>query len=127
MAKLSRIAIGVDIVEIDRVEHAILSWQNSFLGRVYTEAELNYCRERASSLAARFAGKEAVMKALGTSGTKGLSFQDIEILPNVDGAPIVQLHGRAYDKAKEIGVTELSISMSHNKQHAIAFVVCDAV
>ena len=126
MAKSSRIAIGVDIIEIDRIEHAILSWQNSFLGRVYTDAELNYCHNRVSSLAARFAAKEAVMKALGT-GAIGLSLQDIEILPNVDGAPVIQLHGRAHNKAKEIGITEFSISMSHNKQYAIAFVVGDAV
>ncbi len=123
---LSRISVGIDIIEIHRVEQAILSWQDSFLRRIYTEAELESCHNRVSSLAARFAAKEAVMKALGT-GNKGVNWRDIEILSDDGGAPLIQLHGRAYEKARDIGVTGFSVTMSHSKQYAVAFVIGDAV
>ena len=122
MEKSPGIAVGVDIIEIDRIEEAALSWQGSFLKRVYTEAELESSSNKPSSLAARFAAKEAVMKTLGT-GAKGLGWKDIEILSNSDGAPFVRLYGRAYDKAKEIGMSQFAISMSHSKHYAIAMVV----
>jgi len=123
---LPRIHVGIDIIEINRIEQAISSWQNSFLKRIYTEAELQDCHNVASSLAAHFAAKEAVMKTLGT-GTKGLNWRDIEILSNSDGVPLVQLHGRAQNKAKEIGINEFSVTISHSKQYAVAFVIGDAV
>ena len=122
MEKPPRIAVGVDIIEIDRIEQATVSWHDSFLKRIYTEAELESSGNKPSSLAARFAAKEAVMKALST-GAKGISWKDIEVLSNNDGAPFVRLYGRAYDKAKEIGISAFSISMSHSKQYAIAMVV----
>lgn len=122
MEKPPRIAVGVDIIEIDRIEQATVSWRDSFLKRIYTEAELESSGNKPSSLAARFAAKEAVMKALST-GAKGISWKDIEVLSNNDGAPFVRLYGRAYDKAKEIGISAFSISMSHSKQYAIAMVV----
>ena len=122
MEKSPGIAVGVDIIEIDRIEEAALSWQGSFLKRVYTEAELESSGNKPSSLAARFAAKEAVMKALGT-GARGLGWKDIEVLSNSEGAPFVRLHGRAYDKAKEIGMSQFAISMSHSKHYAIAMVV----
>ena len=120
------IAVGIDIIDINRIEQAISRWQNSFLGRIYTEAELESCRNIASSLAARFAAKEATMKALGT-GTKGLNWRDIEILSNNDGAPSIQLYGRAKKKVKKVGITQLSVSMSHSKEYAIALVVSDVI
>lgn len=122
MEKPPRIAVGVDIIEIDRIEQAAVSWQDSFLKRIYTEAELESSGNKPSSLAARFAAKEAVMKALNT-GAIGVSWKDIEVLSNSDNAPFVRLYGRAYDKAKEIGISSFSISMSHSKQYAIAMVV----
>jgi holo-[acyl-carrier protein] synthase len=120
--KPPKIAVGVDIIEIDRIEQSIVSWHDSFLKRIYTEAELESSGNKPSSLAARFAAKEAVMKALNT-GAIGVSWKDIEVLSNNDGAPFVRLCGRAYDKAKEIGISAFSISMSHSKQYAIAMVV----
>jgi holo-[acyl-carrier protein] synthase len=122
MEKSPQIAIGIDIIEIDRIEQAALSWQDSFLKRIYTEAELEISGNKPSSLAARFAAKEAVMKALGT-GAKGIGWKDIEVLSNSDGAPFVRLYGTAYRKAKEIGMSAFSVSISHSKQHAIAMVV----
>jgi holo-[acyl-carrier protein] synthase len=71
--------IGIDIIEIDRIERAIARWGEQFLHRVYTDSELRLSRKKPSSLAARFAGKEAVIKALGTQ-TKGIGWRDIEIL-----------------------------------------------
>jgi len=123
---LSRVPIGIDIIEIDRIKQAILTWEDSFLKRVYTEAELENCHNVASSLAARFAAKEAVMKALGT-GTKGLSWRDVEILSNSAGVPLIRLHCRAQKRAEEIGVKVFSVTMSHSKQYAIAIVIGDAV
>ena len=119
--------VGIDIIEIYRIERAMSRWRDSFLRRVYTQAELESCHDVAASLAARFAAKEAVMKALGT-GTKGLDlWRDIEILSNSDGMPLVQLHGQAQKKAREVGVGEFAVTMSHSKEYAVAFVIGDAV
>lgn len=122
---MSRTVIGVDIIEIARIERAISRWQDSFLKRVYTGVELEGgCSAR--SLAARFAAKEAVMKALGT-GIRGLNWRDIEIISNSDGAPLIRLHGQAYQKSKEVGIADFSVTLSHSKQHAVAFVIGNAI
>jgi holo-[acyl-carrier protein] synthase len=114
--------LGVDIVEIERIRRSIDRYGDKFLGRVYTEAELELCRGRAPELAVRFAGKEAVMKALGT-GRRGVSWRDIEILRNKRNAPLVHLHGRARTRAKRLGITEVAISLSHSRDYAIASVI----
>lgn len=124
-APASGAAIGVDIIEIRRIERAISEWQDSFLNRIYTRAELE-SHHNVSSLAARFAAKEAVTKALGT-GVKGVSWRDIEIITNEDGAPLVKLYGRALERSREIGIARFSISMSHSREYAVAFVVGHAV
>ena len=115
-------SIGIDIVETDRIESAIRQWDKHFLNRIYTEAELKLCQGRIPSLAARFAGKEAVMKALGT-GAKGIGWQEIEILADTQGKPLVQLHGKAREKARELNLSELCISLSDAKQYAVAAAV----
>ena len=114
--------VGVDIIEIERIERVTQRWGERFLQRVYTEAELDICRNRAPALAVRFAAKEAVMKALGT-GTKGVGWREIEVLSNRDGKPLVYLHGRAQKKAAELGLGELAISLSHSREYAVASVV----
>lgn len=124
LAKSSKMPVGIDIIEIHRVEQAILSWQNSFLRRIYTEAELDNCHNVPQSLAVRFAAKEAVMKALGI-GIRGLNWQDIEILSDTNGVPSVQLYGRARSKAREVGINDFSVTMSHSKEYAVAFVIGD--
>jgi len=111
--------LGVDIVEIERVERSVTRYGEKFLSRVYTEAELELCRNNVPELAARFAGKEAVMKALGT-GRRGVSWRDIEILRNKRNAPLVYLHGRARSRAKKLGIEEIVISLSHSRDYAIA-------
>jgi len=112
-------SIGIDIIETERIESAAKRWGKRFLNRVYTEAELEICQGRIPSLAARFAAKEAIMKALGT-GAKGVSWREIEILADSAGKPLVKLYGRAENKAKELDLKEFSVSLSDAKQYAVA-------
>ncbi|MFC2017253.1 holo-ACP synthase [Chloroflexota bacterium] len=114
--------IGVDIIEIARIERAIARWEGSFLHRVYTDLELKLCRKKPSSLAARFAAKEAVIKAIGTQ-TKGIGWREIEILAEPDGKPLVHLYGKAQTQADSLGLGQFAISLSHSKEYAVAFVV----
>jgi len=111
--------VGVDIIEIGRVEQAVSRWGERFLKRIYTDKELATCRNRPSELAARFAAKEAIMKLLGT-GFKGIRWTDIETLSNSDGKPIVYLSGGAQESAESIGLRELAISLSHSREYAVA-------
>ena len=114
--------IGIDIIEIARIEKAIARWGGGFLHRIYTESELRLCRKKPSRLAGRFAGKEAVMKALGT-GARGISWREIEILAEPSGKPLVRLYGKAQAQADGLGLDKLAISLSDSKEYAIAFVV----
>src|SRR5438477_12200105 len=118
----SSLSVGIDIVEIDRIAAVIDRWRDKFLNRVYTEAELRYCRGRVPELAARFAGKEAITKALGT-GIRGLAWREMEILPDPLGKPLVTLYGRAEARAAAIGLTDFAISLSHAHDYAVAMVV----
>lgn len=112
--------LGIDLIEIGRIKKARERWGKRFLQRVYTPRELEYClRKRYSenSLAGRFAAKEAVMKALGTGLSIGVSWKEIEILNNRRGKPEVLVYG----KTKEIlGKRKVLISISHTKENAIA-------
>jgi len=107
---------------MERVETAINQWGEHFLNRIYTEAELRTCQNRFSSLASRFAAKEAVMKVLGTGG-KGIAWREIEILTGDDGRPSVKLYGQALNKAAELNLKEVSVSLSDSKQHAVAVAI----
>lgn len=109
-------------MEIERVEKALARFGERFLSRVYTRLEVAACRGRTSELAARFAAKEAVMKALGT-GARGVAWREIEVLPNHRGKPLVYLHGRARERAERIGLTGLDVSLSHSRELAMAFAV----
>jgi len=113
---------GVDIIEIARIRRIVERWGNRFLHRIYTEPELRICRTKPDRLASRFAGKEAVMKALGT-GVRGISWREIEILAEPSGKPVVNLYGKAQATAKSLGLDGLDISLSDSKEHSIAFVI----
>jgi len=115
-------SIGVDIVEIKRIESAVNRGRERFLRRVYTETELKTCRDRFPSLASRFAAKEAVMKVLGSGGT-GIAWREIEILTGDDGRPSVKLHGRASDEATRLNLKEVSVSLSDSREYAVAVAV----
>ncbi|TET27030.1 MAG: holo-[acyl-carrier-protein] synthase [Dehalococcoidia bacterium] len=111
--------IGVDIIEIARIEKATARWGERFLRRIYTDSELKLYHQKPSSLAARFAGKEAVMKLLG----KGVGWREIEILSHPSGQPRLNLHNRAQIEVKGLGIKGVAISLSHSRQHAIAFAI----
>lgn len=119
--------VGVDLIKIARVERVLTRYGDRFLERVYTPAEIQYARGRAPELAARFAAKEAVSKALGVGmrilARDGIGWRDAEVLGDWRGRPEIHLHGRAADRAQELGLTEWAVSLSHTREHAIAFVV----
>jgi len=117
-----KFAHGIDVIEIGRVQAVLDRHGERFLRRVYTEDEVRHCRGRVPELAARFAAKEAVMKALGT-GVRGVGWRDIEVLPNRRGKPLVFLYGRGAARAKHLELRGLEISLTHSKQYAMASVV----
>jgi holo-[acyl-carrier protein] synthase len=112
--------VGVDIVEISRIEEAIANRGDAFLKRIYTAAELASYRHKIPSLAARFSAKEAVIKAL---SCKALKMTDIEVLSAPDGKPVLTLHGKARERAACLGLTALDISLSHSREYAVACAV----
>ena len=119
---------GVDLIEIARVADAIARHGDAFLRRVFTPNEIAYCKGRVSSLAARFAAKEAAAKALGTGfvglgGGAGVFWTDVEIVNDALGKPSLQLHRGAAQRAAELGWRELSLSYTHERTHAAAVVV----
>jgi holo-[acyl-carrier protein] synthase len=116
------IAIGVDIIETERVAQSIDRFGSRFLKRIYTGQELAYCEGRISSLAARWAAKEAVGKALGT-GIGDVSWQEIEVVNETGPCPSIRLSGAAADLAAELGISRIAISLSHTKDYAVAFAV----
>ena len=117
-----KLTTGVDIIEIPRIRQVLERYGERFLERVYTSGEIAYCRGRPPNLAARFAAKEATMKALGT-GVRGVGWKDIEVVRQESGEPSVRLHGRAERRAERLGVQEISLSLSHSEDYAVAFVV----
>ncbi|NWJ46579.1 MAG: holo-ACP synthase [Chloroflexi bacterium] len=115
---------GVDLVEIARIEQAVARLGERFLNRIYTEREREYCRGRAPQLAARFAAKEATAKILGTGlWRQGVSWHQIEVVNDLEGKPHLNLSGEAAKRAEKLGLSEWSISISHSRGDAIAFVV----
>lgn len=113
---------GVDVIEIPRIAAAIDRWGPAILDRVWTPAEQRICRGRMPELAARFAAKEAISKALGT-GIRGIRWQEMEVLPDRRGKPLVFLHGGAQERAAAIRLTRWAVSLTHGRDLAIAFVV----
>jgi holo-[acyl-carrier protein] synthase len=118
------LSTGVDIIEIPRIRRMVDQYGQRFLDRIYTADEKSYCRGRAPNLAARFAAKEATMKSLGT-GVRGVGWKDIEVVRASSGAPGIKLHGRAQARALRLGVREISVSLSHSTEYAVAFVVVE--
>lgn len=118
---------GVDVVEIARVAEALARHGERFLARVYTPRERLYARERVAELAARFAAKEATAKALGVGmrllSPAGVGWHEVEVLNDAYGKPYLVLHGRAAELAARHGLTEWSVSLTHDGGLALAFVV----
>ncbi len=109
-------------MEIDRIARVLARFGERFLARIYTPAEIALCRGRVPELAARFAAKEATMKALGT-GVRGVAWRDIEVLPNRRGKPLLILHGTAAARAERIGLKDVDVTLTHARNCAAAIVV----
>lgn len=116
------VEVGIDIIEIERIRRTLERFGQRFLRRVYSDRERERYGRRPAELAARFAAKEAVMKALGT-GVRGIRWRDIEVLPNRRGKPIVVLHGTAAARAELLGFSHFAISLTHSRTEAVASVV----
>ncbi|MCC7116982.1 MAG: holo-ACP synthase [Anaerolineales bacterium] len=116
------LASGVDLIEIQRVREAIERHGEKFIARIFTEAEQRECKGRVASLAARFAAKEAAAKALGT-GIGAVGWLEIEVRGDDNHAPHLYLSGMAQAKAKEKGLANWSVSLSHTENQALALVV----
>ncbi len=122
------VAIGIDLVEIARIEEVFARRGDRFRARVFTEGEISYCERRASkfaSYAARFAAKEAAMKALGTGWSDGVGWTDVEVVSGPNGAPVLHLHRRALERLGEIGASKAHISLTHSGNLAIAEVLLE--
>ncbi len=124
--KLPKIKIGIDICQINRVSLAYKNLGKKFLERIFTNKEIKYITSNKKSLvyklAGRFAAKEATSKVLGT-GLRGVYFKEIEIIREKSGAPKIVLHKRARQKAKEKNLSDFEVSISHEKDFAIAMVI----
>src|SRR6188508_3221828 len=119
------IGTGIDATEIDRIADAIERYGDRFIQRVFTEHEIAYCRARrdfASSFAARFAAKEAVMKALGTGHSRGVFWTGIEVVRRY-GPPQIRFHGGAAERFKAMGGTGSLLTLTHSRELAIAHVM----
>ena len=119
-------SIGIDLVDVGRIEAAVARWGDRFLNRVYTPQEQAYCLRKGEnyrSLAARFAAKEAAMKALGTGWKRGVRWVDLEVTRAPGAAPQMTLHGRSGELA---GGRRFLVSLTHTDTQAIAVVVAES-
>jgi holo-[acyl-carrier protein] synthase len=117
------LGIGTDITEIARIQEMIDRHGDVFLERIFTPKEIEYCSKHKNSVinyAGRWAAKEAILKCLGTGFTKGVGWQDLEILNLPSGRPVVKLSGHALDLSQRVGIEEVLISISHGKDYAVA-------
>ncbi len=123
------VGTGVDIVDVARIAEAVTRHGGRFLARVFTPAEAEYCRSRgvpAQHFAARFATKEAVLKALGTGWSAGIAWRDVEVINGPAGQPAVELHGGAARRAQNLGIAAIHVSISHTSDHAVAHAIAEA-
>ncbi len=124
------ISIGIDIIEVYRIRETI-SRTPRFLERVYTRRERAYCESKgaaaAQSYAARFAAKEAFLKALKTGWRGKITWHDIEIVSNESGVPSLKIKGEARDILENLGANQIHLSLSHTTEHAVAQVILEKI
>lgn len=121
------VGVGTDIVDISRIASLHVKYGDRFLSRIFTSAEATYCVGRHNTpqhLAARFAAKEAAMKALGTGFASGIRFTDIEVCRD-QGSPRVLLYKRALELSENLGVSRIHLSISHDKLYAVALILLE--
>jgi holo-[acyl-carrier protein] synthase len=125
---MSVLGIGVDLVEVERIQHSLDRFGERFMKRIFTEGEIAYCqsmRFSARHFAARFAAKEAVSKAFGTGIGKAMSWHDIDVHKKESGEPFLVLHGGADRLARDRDIKSSWISLSHTDHHAVAMIVIE--
>ncbi|HXY51284.1 MAG TPA: holo-[acyl-carrier-protein] synthase [Terriglobales bacterium] len=123
------VGTGIDIAEVPRIRAAIERHGERFLQRVFTAAEICYCESKANRVeryAARFAAKEAGMKALGTGWNHGVRWRDLEVARQPGGRPVLVLHGQAAEFAAKLGATSIALSLTHTAEWAMAQVILEA-
>lgn len=122
------VGTGIDIAEVPRIAGAIARFGERFLRRIFTEGEIRYCESKANRVeryAARFAAKEAAMKALGTGWNHGVRWRDIEVRRQPGGRPTIAFSGKAAEFAEKIGTAHVALSISHTTEQAIAQVILE--
>jgi holo-[acyl-carrier protein] synthase len=119
------------MIEINRIERSIEQFGDRFLHRIFTAEEIAYCqlkkKHAAESFAARFAAKEAGAKALGTGISRGITWKEIEVRRKPGERPTLHFSGRALNRAERMGVTGLSLSLTHSRDHALAVVIAEGL
>ena len=124
------VVIVIDIVEIERIKNSVEKYGDHFLNKVFTENEKAYCCSKKvpfSSLAGRFAAKEAALKALGTGLQNGIGWQMIEIINDALGKPNLHLYGKAKQLTESLNASKFHVSISHCKSNAVAQVILEAI
>lgn len=122
------VGTGIDIAEVPRIRDTIARFGARFVERVFTEGEIRYCDSKANReerYAARFAAKEAGMKALGTGWNFGVRWRDIEVARKPGSRPTLLFHGKAAEFAARLGAKNVSLSLTHTAQQAMAFVILE--
>ncbi len=122
------VGTGIDMIEVPRIAASIERFGERFLQRVFTAGEIRYCdskANRAERYAARFAAKEAGMKAIGTGWRGGLAWTDIEVRREPSGRPTLAFHGKAAEVATRLGVKRIALSLTHTAEHAMAQVILE--
>jgi holo-[acyl-carrier protein] synthase len=122
------VGTGVDIAEVARIRETVARFGERFLKRVFTPEEIRYCTSKANTeerLAARFAAKEAAMKAIGTGLRHGVTWQDVEVVRQLGGRPGLRLTGKAAEFAAALGCQRIHLSLSHTEDQAIAHVILE--
>ena len=123
------VGTGIDIAEVPRIRQAIERFGDRFLQRIFTEGEIRYCDSKANRVeryAARFAAKEAAMKALGTGWNHGVRWRDCEVVRAPGGRPTITFHGKAGEFAAKLGVKNIALSLTHTTEQAIAQVILES-
>jgi holo-[acyl-carrier protein] synthase len=123
------VGTGIDIAEVPRIRQSIERFGQRFLERVFTAGEIRYCDSKANRVeryAARFAAKEAAMKALGTGWNHGVRWRDCEVLRQPGGRPTMAFHGKAGEFAQRLGAKNIALSLAHTAEQAIAQVILES-
>jgi holo-[acyl-carrier protein] synthase len=123
------VGTGIDIAEVPRIRQSVERFGDRFLRRIFTEGEIRYCDSKANRFeryAARFAAKEAAMKALGTGWSHGVRWRDCEVTRLPGGRPTMKFHGRAGEVAAKLGARNAALSLSHTAEQAIAQVILES-